>query len=86
MTAPQPNNYVDASVYLQVEPEFVGSSVRSARVVRAGQRRPISPVAGTYMVRLVLRIPKAALSPLWAGVVEVPAGAGEPVLAEVAEP
>lgn len=63
--------YTDATVYLQVKPEFgswKNSSGRypiwGAKVVRSTQSRPARPVGDSVLVKLTLRIPDGAFYPL----------------------
>lgn len=67
------DRFVDAEVYLQVDPEWwqyrdrdAERAVRGARVVRLTQNRPTKPVPGTVLVKVkvTIRIPKAAFLPL----------------------
>ncbi len=73
--------YVDATFYAQVDPEWGGlvdsetgqRRVWGAKVVNATQKRPTKPRAGTVLVKLTLRVPKAAFLPLApAAVVVIP--------------
>jgi hypothetical protein len=56
----------DAECWLQVEPQFWNGSgaLRSIKLVRAGQRRPTTQLAGTVLVMLTLRIEDEAFKPL----------------------
>lgn len=63
--------HVDAITYLQVEPDWgyyvkkdSPGDVRGARIVRATQKRPDKPIAGTVLVKVTIRVPKAAFLPL----------------------
>lgn len=64
------SNHVSATIYAQIEPEWGWAArledrpVTGARVSRTTQRRPTSPVGGTVLIKLTLRIPTAAFLPL----------------------
>lgn len=62
------NNYKDATVYLQIEPEWYHIGARAtltgAKPVRMTRTKPSRPVGGTVLVKLILRIPDAAFLPL----------------------
>ena len=73
------SEYVDATFYAQVEPEWAAYGVgeerglRGAKVARTTQRRPDMPLSGTVLVKLTIRIPKGAFLPLRpAAIVTVP--------------
>lgn len=88
MSAPE---YVDAPVYLQIEPDFftfrptdTTEAVRGARVVGMTQKRPQQPRSGVVIVKVVLRLPKAAFVPLRPeAVVVIPESMTTPVPIEV---
>lgn len=65
------DGYHDATFYAQVEPEWGhyrdsngDLPVRGAKVARITQKRPDSPIGGTVLVKLTIRIPDAAFLPL----------------------
>jgi hypothetical protein len=71
---------VDASFYVQIEPDlqysYVGNEpkVVGAKAVRITQGRSLNPLPGTVQVRLEVRLPKAAFMPLRpAQVIVIPA-------------
>lgn len=61
-------NYIDATFYAQVEPEFTRSfgeeRVKAAKVVGLTQKRPDRPRRGVIVTKLTIRIPEAAFLPL----------------------
>lgn len=79
---------IDATFYAQVEPVWSpGGSLMSARVARVGQKRPASPIGGTVLVKLTLRMPTSAFKALEpVGVVEIPDTHAEPIKVEVVQP
>lgn len=63
--------HVDARFYAQVEPEWSGyvdsegnRAVWGAKVVAITQKKPARPRGGTVLVKLTIRVPKAAFMPL----------------------
>jgi hypothetical protein len=68
---------VDATFYVQIEPEWQRSyahdpEVRSAKMARATLTR-VTPKTGTVNVKLTVRLPKAAFHPLRPeAVIEIP--------------
>jgi hypothetical protein len=74
------SDYQDATFYAQVEPEWgYGRDANGerrlagAKVARITQKRPGSPIAGTVMVKLTIRVPRSAFLPLRpAAVVVIP--------------
>jgi hypothetical protein len=64
--------HVDATFYAQVQPEFSRwdnhatgeKDVLRAKVVNLTQQRPEHPRGGTVVVKLTIRVPKAAFLPL----------------------
>jgi hypothetical protein len=83
--------YVDAPVFLQVEPDFfsyrpadTADAVRGARVVGMTQKRPQQPRPGVVIVKVMLRLPKAAFIPLRPeAVVVIPESLTTPIPVEV---
>lgn len=64
-------DHVDATFFAQVEPEFSRYGNRDglrdvvrAKVIALTQKRPDKPRGGTVLVKLTLRVPKAAFLPL----------------------
>ncbi|MFD7157925.1 hypothetical protein ACXJJ3_08890 [Kribbella sp. WER1] len=83
-------DYVDALFYAQVEPIWaynngLAKSLRGARVARLTQSHPQSPIGGTVIVKLALRIPASAFLPLRPAPVVVPHDDAQPVLLEMAQ-
>ncbi|WP_217181431.1 hypothetical protein [Streptomyces sp. AC495_CC817] len=66
------NETVRATVYLQVQPEYLRwmpdhskpESVSGAKVVRSTQKRSAAPEPGTVEVKLTIELPKTAFTPL----------------------
>lgn len=65
------SNYVDATFYAQVEPEWSRyvdhrglRTLNGAKVTTITQKRPQRPKGGTVLVKLTIRIPEAAFQPL----------------------
>jgi hypothetical protein len=64
------SNYVDATFYAQVEPDWGWAPsgqdrpVRGAKVVAITQKRPGKQKSGTVLTKLTIRLPKAAFMPL----------------------
>ena len=88
---------VDATFYAQVRPTFStwrktptgDHAVESAAVERVTQKRPARPVPGTVLVKLTIRLPKAAFYPLRPeAVVVVPESLAEanPIEVEALDP
>ncbi len=62
-TKPPLSNFVDATFFVQIEPELRGDwtkkeSVRGAKAVRMTQTRSRQPKPGTVEVALTVRLPK----------------------------
>lgn len=84
-------DYVDAITYLQVEPEWarwsskdIAKDVRDAKIVRSTQNRPDKPLPGTVLVKVTVRVPKAAFLPLSPeAVVTIPMDMAEATTIEV---
>jgi hypothetical protein len=60
---------IDATLYVQVEPEFArwpanDPPVIGARPTRMTQKRPDKPKPGSVLVKLTVRLPKSAFMPL----------------------
>lgn len=75
------SDHQDATFYAQVEPEW-GYGVDAngdrrlsgAKVARITQKRPESPIGGTILVKLTIRVPSAVFRPLRpAAVIVIPA-------------
>lgn len=72
--------YQEATFYAQVEPEWGrwrdkngDLNIVGAKVARMTQKRPESPIGGTVLVKLTIRVPNAAFLPLRpAAVVVIP--------------
>jgi hypothetical protein len=84
------DDYVDATFYAQVAPEWSRypvwgeRQVNGAKVTRITQSRPDKPVGGTVLVKLTIRVPKAAFMPLRPeAIVVVPESLTEPQPVEV---
>jgi hypothetical protein len=85
---------VDATLYLQVEPEW-GSAfgidrddgerpLRGAKAVRMTQSRPREPLGGAVLVKITVRLPASAFYPLRPeAVVVIPEGYTETTPLEV---
>jgi hypothetical protein len=65
------SNHVDATFFAQVEPEWGAYDrtldqrmPRAAKVVALTQKRPDRPRPNTVIVKLTVRVPKAAFLPL----------------------
>lgn len=80
MTASQQPKTVDATVYLQVDPEWRAGYWRDAsdnlilggaKVVRHTLQRPTKPKPGTVLVKVTLRVPAGAFLPLRPGAVVI---------------
>lgn len=56
---------VDATFYVQVEPEwFTSSRLRGAKAIRLTQSKPNPPKGGTVTCKLTVRLPSSAFLPL----------------------
>ena len=76
--------HVDATFYVQVEPEWSTypvhgeKTLRGAKAARLTQTRPGKPVGGTVLVKLTVRLPAGAFLPLRPeAVVVIPEGLTE---------
>lgn len=65
------SGFVDAEFFAQVEPEwshYLGNDgervLRGAKVVTVTQKRPARPRRDVVLVRLTIRVPRAAFMPL----------------------
>jgi hypothetical protein len=79
------DEYVDATFFVQVEPDWfvTGKRLRGARAVRLTQSRPSRPVGGTVLTKLTIRLPRSAFMPLLPeAVVVVPEGSTLPIQVE----
>lgn len=59
--------YVDATFYVQIEPEFArwdAERVTGAKAVRMSKSKPRSPIGGTMLAKLTVRVPVAVFRPL----------------------
>jgi hypothetical protein len=83
---------LDATFYVQIEPEFVGREnpwVRAIKAVGLTQKRPQRQRPGTVMVKLTVRVPTAAFMPLRPeAIVVVPEDmtVTEPLVVEAGDP
>lgn len=66
-----PEGFVDATFWVQVEPEWnrwsdreTGKDVYAAKAVNMTQKRPDRPKSGTVLTQLTIRMPKSAFAPL----------------------
>lgn len=87
--------FVDATFYVQIAPEYNGrprdtaESVYAARAVAMTQKKPDKPKPGTVMTKLTVRVPKAAFVPLRPeAVIVIPENMlqGEPIQIEAGDP
>lgn len=65
------DDQVDATFYVQLAPEYrySGSAILGATAVRMTKLKPASPQGGTVTVKLTVRLPRSAFTPLEPAVV-----------------